>query len=320
MSPIQPMLQAVKQRFDDFDAMAAAALQWNQEYEQIGHGRFSGELNQLLLSQMQFGRLRWSPGILQKGAAPRNCWVFGVPIRAEGSLHVRRRPVQNGELLVATSHDDIGFAATGPTDMMVVVLPNGVIRRWMNARRGDDGIDPDLPPRHWTVTSAEMARRSKMLSILLDELMNRSDADVTPGLIARVESRISDAILDLIPSAERVESQNNRARIARAVLRLLHDRRDDPPSVTEMCQLIGVRERTLFLSCVEAFGRPPAHLLLELRLNAVRRVLLRPKADTSVTAAASNYGFTHFGRFASMYLQRFDERPSATLAKSLGSR
>lgn len=313
-------LQVIKQRFDDFDAMAASALEWNQEYEQIGRGQFRGGLTQLVLEQMQLGRVGWSPGILQKGAAPKDSWVFGVPLKAEGSLHVRRRPVQNGELLVATSHDDIGFAATGPTDMMVVVLPNALIRRWMHARRGAYGIDPDLPPRHWTVTADEMAQRSSMLSILLEELINQSEADVTRGLITRIEARISDAILDLIPSAELVESLHSRARIARAVLQLLHDRRDNPPSVTEMCELVDARERTLFLSCIEAFGRPPAQLLLELRLNAVRRALLRPAKGTSVTAAASQFGFTHFGRFSSMYQRRFDELPSATLAKSLGSR
>jgi len=180
-------------------------------------------------------------------------------------------------------------------------------------------MDPDLPPRHWAVPSAELALRSTALSTLLNELLDQSEFEVTTGLLTRVESRISDAILDMIPSAETVESLHNRARIARAVLQMLHDRLDDPPSVTEICEQVGARERTLYLSCVEAFGRPPAQLLLELRLNAVRRALVQPMIGTSVTGAASHFGFTHFGRFASIYFQRFGELPSATLAKSLGS-
>jgi AraC family ethanolamine operon transcriptional activator len=311
--------QVVNAVFDDIDAMAAAALEWDQEYEQIGRGRFRGELIQLLLSQIHLGRERWSPGVLQKGPAPRNSWVFGLPLKAKGSLHVRRRPVQAGELLAATWRDDVGFAATGPTDLIIVVLPASLIRLWMRVRRGVNGMDPDLPPRHWAVLPAEMALRSNKLCRLLEELLDGSEVGITEGLLTHVESRISDTILDMIPSAEVIESFHSRARIARAVLQLLHDRRDDPPSVTEMCQQVGARERTLFLSCVEAFGRPPAQLLLELRLNAVRRALVHPVEGASVTAAASHYGFTHFGRFASMYFRRFDELPSATLAKSLGS-
>lgn len=311
--------QVVNKTFDDIDALAASPLAWNQKYEQIGRGRFYGRLTQLVLERLQLGRLNWFPGVLQTGAAPKNSWVFGLPIKAEGSLHVRRRPVQNGEILAATSRDDVGFAATGPTELMVVVLPNNLIRRWMQVRRGTNGMDPDLPPRHWAVSSAELALRSNALSTLLNELLDQSEVEVSTGLLTRVESRISDAILDMIPSAEIIESLHSRARVARAVLQLLHDRRDDPPSVTEICEQVDTRERTLFLSCVEAFGRPPAQLLLELRLNAVRRALVHPTPGENVTSAASHYGFTHFGRFASMYFHQFNELPSTTLAKSLGA-
>lgn len=306
--------------FDDVDAMAASPLAWNQQYEQIGRGRFSGQLTQLLLRQLQFGRLQWSPGILQKGEAPAKTWVFGLPMIAEGTLHVRRRPVQAGELLVATSSDDVGFTATGRTDLVVAVIPTRLIDRWTQQRRGVEGIDPNLPPRHWAVAPTELSSRAKALAGLLDDLLNQPDFEVTPDALAWIESKISDAILGLIPSAEIIEALHNRARIARAVLQLLHDRREAPPSVTEMCDLVGARERTLFLSCIEAFGRPPAQLSLELRLNAAHRALVRPARGTSITQVAAQYGFVHFGRFAAMYSRRFGELPSVTLSKSLSMR
>ncbi len=313
-----PEFQVVDGIFTDIDALAAHALEWDQHYEQLGRGRFYGQITQLVIDRLQLGRLRWSPGVLQCGAAPKNSWVFGLPIKAQGTLHVRRRPVQDGELLAATSRDDVGFAATGPTEMMVVVLPNDIIRKWMQIRRGSGGMDPDLPPRHWAISPQEMLRRSSALSMLLGDLVDGSNTDVPAGLTTRLEARISDVILDLIPSAEIIESFHSRARIARAVLNVIRERLDEPPSVTDLCELVGARERTLFLSCVEAFGRPPAHLLLELRLNAAHRALNAPVTGTSVTSTASHFGFTHFGRFSSMYSHRFGELPSVTLAKSLG--
>ena len=41
--------RVVEGRFDDIDAIAASPLAWDQEYEQIGRGRFQGQLTQLLL-------------------------------------------------------------------------------------------------------------------------------------------------------------------------------------------------------------------------------------------------------------------------------
>ena len=306
----------VEGRFDDIDAMAASPLAWDQTYEQIGRGRFQGRVTQLLLDQVQLARAVWSPGVLQRGSAPKGTWAFGLPLVAEGSLHVRRRPAAPGELIAATSRDDVGFAATGPTDLMIVVLPTSSIDRWVQTRRGIDRFDLDLPSPRWQVPADEMARRARTLSSLLEALTTESDDLLTDQVLPRIELQIFDVILDMIPSAEIIEPLHNRASIARAVFAVLNERIDDPPSITELCLAVGAKERTLHLSCVEAFGRPPAKLLAELRLNAARRALLHPRKQTSVAAVAMLYGFTHFGRFADIYRRQFGELPSATFGKA----
>ena len=62
--------QVIEATFDDIDAMAVSPLAWDLEYEQIGRGRFHGQLTQVVLNSMQLGRVLWSPGVLQRGAAP----------------------------------------------------------------------------------------------------------------------------------------------------------------------------------------------------------------------------------------------------------
>jgi AraC family ethanolamine operon transcriptional activator len=310
-----PQPRFVEGHFDNIDAMATSPLAWDQELEQIGRGRFAGHLTQLALDQLQLGRASWSPGVLQSGSAPARTWVFGLPLVAEGSLHIRRRPVKPGELLVATSRDDVGFTATGRTDLMVVVLPMSLIERWMQARRGIEKLNIDLPSPRWRVSADEMAGRAGTLCALLQSLKNNSDHYFNGGL-SQIEERISDVVLDMIPSAEIIEPLHSRARVARAVLNLLHERLDDPPTITELCIAVGTRERTLHLSCVEAFGRPPATLLTELRLNATHRALSRPAQEANVTAVATQYGFTHLGRFSSVYRRQFGELPSTTVAKA----
>jgi AraC family transcriptional regulator, ethanolamine operon transcriptional activator len=306
----------VEGHFDDIDAMAASPLAWDQTYEQIGRGRFRGRVTQLLLDQVQLARAVWSPGVLQRGSAPKGTWAFGLPLVAEGSLHVRRRPAAPGELIAATSRDDVGFAATGPTDLMIVALPTSLIDRWVQTRRGIDRFDVDLPSPRWQVPADEMARRARTLSSLLEALTTQSDDLLTDRVLSRIESQIFDVILDMIPSAEVIEPLHNRASIARAVFAVLNERIDNPPSITELCLAVGAKERTLHLSCVEAFGRPPAKLLAELRLNAARRALLNPQKETSVAEVAMLCGFTHFGRFADVYRRQFGELPSATFSNA----
>jgi AraC family ethanolamine operon transcriptional activator len=77
---------------------------------------------------------------------------------------VRQRPASPGELVAATSRDDIGFAATGPTDLMIVVMPVPTLDRWVQARRGVAGFDVDLPSPHWQVQPEEMTRVARRRS------------------------------------------------------------------------------------------------------------------------------------------------------------
>ena len=308
----------VEGSFDDIDDMAASPLAWNLEYEQLGRGRFQGQLTQLLMDQLQLARISWSPGVLQSGSAPAGTWVFGLPISAGGSLHVRRRPARAGELLAATSRDDVGFTATGATELMVIVLPTPMIDRWIQTRRGIDRFDVNLPSPRWQVSASEMTRRAGTLSSLLQRLQSQPNSYLGGQGLSHVEACILDVVLDMIPSAEIIEPLHSRARVARAVLNLLHERLNNPPSITELCLMVGAKERTLHLSCVEAFGRPPAALLAELRLNGVHRALSRPEKETSVTAVAALYGFTHFGRFAEYYRRQFGELPSVTVLKARG--
>jgi AraC family transcriptional regulator, ethanolamine operon transcriptional activator len=318
-----PSLLAVDQVFDDFDAMAASPREWEQEYEQIGRGKFCGSLTQLVLPQMQLGRMNWFPGIMQRGPAPKGTLAFGLPLVVDGTIHVRRRLVHNGEILAATSTDDAAFTATGNTSLVIAALPVHTVQQWLQSRRGIDSIRPTMTGRHWRVSPDQLTFRANALSGLIDDLKKARTLEnyslISPNGIAHIESRISDAILDMIPSAEMIESSHSRARVARAVLDVFRERRDNPPTVTELCHLVEARERTVFSSCMEAFGKPPMHLLLELRLNATNRALRRPRPGTSVTSVASSYGFLHFGRFAATYRDHFDELPSTTLANALGS-
>jgi AraC family ethanolamine operon transcriptional activator len=315
-----PPSRVIKSNFDDIDAMATSPFAWRQEYDQIGRGRFRGMLAQLVLDSIQLARVQYSPGVLQRGMAPPDTWVFGLPIKSEGTLHARRRPAQPGELLAATSRDDIGFAATGDVDLMVVVLPEEHIESWLHKRRGDTRFDTKLNSPHLALSSGEMMQRAMALADLLNGAMSDEESFADAGRLARIEDGICSAVLDIIPSAEVIEPLHHRARVARELLAILRENVEHPLTITELCERTGAKERTLYLCCIEAFGRPPQRLLTELRLNGVRRALTSPKEGTNVTQAAASFGFVHFGRFAQAYAQMFSELPSVTLARATGQR
>jgi AraC family ethanolamine operon transcriptional activator len=98
----------------------------------------------------------------------------------------------------------------------------------------------------------------------------------------------------------------------------LVDGSEESVTVADLCARLAVPIRTLddaFRTCI---GMPPKRFILCMKLNKVRRVLIRPSDDTTVTAAATRFGFYHFGHFASQYRRLFGESPSGTLARARG--
>jgi AraC family transcriptional regulator, ethanolamine operon transcriptional activator len=313
------LLGAVDAIFADFDSMAASPLAWDQRYEHIGRGKFQGRMMQVALSTIQVGRVRWKPGILQRGSAPSGSLVVGFPITANGSLHLQGRQVAPGQPLLVGPSQDIAFVANGDTDLPIVAIPNHDVERWMQVRRGTPGLDRQYLNRPWALRPDEMLRRGTRLGELVRLMLENAHAANWASVVSGIEAEIFELVLGTVPSTEVVEPLHRRARTALRLRDLLLDHREAPISITAMCELLGVTDRTLFLSCFEAFGRGPKRLLLELRLNAVRRTLSRPDEGCRVTDVALKFGFLHFGRFSELYKRQFDELPSRTLRSALGA-
>ena len=80
----------------------------------------------------------------------------------------------------------------------------------------------------------------------------------------------------------------------------------------DLAEVAGVSVRRLQQAFREHVGTTPFGHLLDVRLDRVRDDL-RSARGGSVTEVATAWGFTHLGRFAAAYRQRFGELPSQTL-------
>jgi len=87
--------------------------------------------------------------------------------------------------------------------------------------------------------------------------------------------------------------------------------------ISELCEAVGVPERTLRTCCTEFLGMGPNRYLRLRRLNMVHAELRRNVSPTaSVEEVARRYGFSELGRFAALYRKVFGEMPSTTLRRA----
>lgn len=96
----------------------------------------------------------------------------------------------------------------------------------------------------------------------------------------------------------------------------IEDRAQDPITVGDMAEHVGVSTRSLFTGFRKYRNTSPMLYLKEVRLNRVREQLMRGQTGgTTVTAVAYQWGFGHLGHFTTDYKRRFGESPSETLAR-----
>jgi AraC family ethanolamine operon transcriptional activator len=89
---------------------------------------------------------------------------------------------------------------------------------------------------------------------------------------------------------------------------------DVPPTIRDICQNVGVSQKTLEYAFLDHFGVTPKRYLQTYRLNGVRKVLRQADPNSTKIADVANYwGFWHMGQFAKDYRTLFGELPSETL-------
>jgi AraC-like DNA-binding protein len=88
-----------------------------------------------------------------------------------------------------------------------------------------------------------------------------------------------------------------------------------PVTIADLVAATQIPGRTLFQHFHNFKGTSPMRYLREARFERARRALLAAEPEDSITAIATDWGFTHLGRFAVEYRLRFGERPSDTLRR-----
>jgi AraC family ethanolamine operon transcriptional activator len=92
----------------------------------------------------------------------------------------------------------------------------------------------------------------------------------------------------------------------------MRDHLAEPIRVPDVCLALSVSRRELEYAFRATFDQSPRDFLHALRLNAIRRALLRGDVRAPIVHIALDHGITHPGRFAADYRALFGEPPSET--------
>lgn len=179
----------------------------------------------------------------------------------------------------------------------------------LHAARTGDGVRPLVFGRHADPDGLRALRATLATAapLLLDAETDRLER-------ARLVDAVSRRLLDaFVPTPGAPRHAGHPTNVARA-LDHIDAHLAEPLTAADLAQAAGLSQRGL----QQAFSRndlpTPLEALREARLRRARAALAdaRP-GEVSIAAIARACGFSHLGRFAGYYAERFGELPSDTL-------
>jgi AraC family ethanolamine operon transcriptional activator len=314
--------------FVDIDEQAAALDGWNQRYLQLSAGRFRGEVRRMRLDGVGLFIEDLQQSVHQTGFVERDVVALGVPLVLHGDARFCGRASAEDLLHVFSGDDGFEFRSPQRHVMLGIEIDASLFASRVAAPAG---FDAGAFARHARLQCIGRTAMDGLRQLLTGLLLAPESAQPAPGGFSERTAAGSlwrDVVLDRLsrvlaaggPATQRPALSSapiSRALVVERAQQCVRDRLGQPPTVAELCQQLGVSRRTLQTSFQDTWGMGPLAWLRMLRLNAVRRAL---KTAPSVTTAATQLGFWHFGRFSHDYHALFGELPSQTFRRHHGLR
>jgi len=207
----------------------------------------------------------------------------------------------------------------GPSCWNLMAMDLGELERYGRALSGK----PLSPPPEGKVLlpSSRDAARLRRLHAQACRLAETKPKILAHPEVARaIEQGLIQALVTCLTAAKVQEggtAKRDHARIMARFEEVLAEHLTRPPHMPDLCELIGVTDRTLRSCCAEFLGISPSRYVLLRRLKQVRVALRDADPDiANVAELARRHGFTELGRFAGAYRAAFGEAPSTTLRRA----
>ncbi|MDN5568587.1 MAG: helix-turn-helix domain-containing protein, partial [Paracoccus sp. (in: a-proteobacteria)] len=270
---------------------------WNQRYAQLSRGAFSGMLSETRLSGAYLFREVTSRSLLQSGIIDEDVLAVGIPVAIKGPARFCGSACGGHQMHVFSGRCGFEFHTPSDLDIMGIVIPRATLFDHLDRAEAEQVSDRLERAHLLDLSPALFSRLGQGLRALMDDAAPLDD--------------IAPLLAEALTSAARLTPPLRSTDLIGKLREIATDpTRDQPPTIQEVCDLLGISRRTLQYALQRELGMSPADYMRALPLNAARARILD---GASVTQAATLSGFWHFGRFAQDYRTLFGELPSATL-------
>jgi len=295
-------------QFDDLEQLKLLTKAWDLDFKIVRKGGFHGRLRQLggadiLVTLADFGR-----HLHQAGTCPIGYRTFGIPA-SEGQRF----------WWLGYEIDDCSITRFGTDNELACVSEQTFSVYTISVREHRFEVLSDSLGLSATSASNCVTRIGKEPMRGLRDLARSVVFDSSDSSRAFAAEHLLTQVLVSSNAGENLQPVKARSR-DRAVKRVVEHLNDDGcshPSLSDLCIIANVSERTLRYAFQERYGISPVQFVRSWRLNAAHRLLKQPvKEKMTIADIAGTCGFLDPSMFAKHYRSLHGELPSETITRA----
>jgi len=281
-----------------------------------GGGQFKAKLTRADLGQLHLLRSREDLASIAYLGLRADLVFVTFPTRFNPAPVWAGQELRPGDVVFHGRQDHIHMRTAGSSEKGFIALKPEHLAFWSKTLTDTEAA----PPTFARIIQPSRSAWTRLLHLHAGACRLVEDSPEViahPEVTRALEQELIHALITCLAPDAPPQARPIRARRA-AVMNRFEDMLAAQPGrhlhMPELCEAVGVCERTLRLCCAEFVGMSPRQYLRLRQLKMVRTELQKADpATTSVAAAARKYGFGELGRFAGMYRTVYGEMPSATL-------
>lgn len=312
-----PPAWADRFRSDDLDEVRDFISRSDTEHSRVAHG--SGPLGfEMARLSGEMTRVGWARAALPltiRGALPYPVLQVGMPAATRYRLGRREYLMGPGDAMFVAG--GLEFTRRGQPGSILAFAPDEDRLVEEIAARGAGNSDRlMLTTRRLTIGRSALSR----LAAPLGDLARKNAPGFDLRAAQRSEAALLAAIADILIEGTAVIPTRQATNVRIADLESwIEANLDRPITAGQLCRIAGVSQRGLEKIFESRRGMSPMRFVVERRLAAAHRSLVRGSPGDDVTTIAAGVGFNHMGRFAASYREAFGESPSESLRRAARS-
>jgi AraC family ethanolamine operon transcriptional activator len=321
MSSDQILRYAVTRHFSDFEELADNVRAWDLDFRQLDAGESPAELTQIGFDKIQLTSAHFNRRYDQRGGAPSGTRTFGLLEEGVTGVTWCGRQVTDHTLLMFDASGSFDAVSQPGFKVFTFAVPVETLTNNAEAlgvQNPEEVVQVGDSVLELTPVTARSIRQH------MNQLKSAVTLDPTvldhPEFIYELECALPGRLMETI-AASKETPKKPVLRIRHLALKKAVDyinaSTEQTITVNDLCRITGVSERTLQYVFIEHFGISPKRYVMNVRLNGVRKALIRAVPEkVTVSDIAHRFGFWHMSQFAADYRRLFGKLPSETLNKT----